>query len=345
VWWVSSRNGEGAGIVSAHGDGGAATQRFLADEILPRFSNPALDRLEDGAAVAVGGMDLIVSTDTFTVTPAEFPGGDIGRLAVTGTVNDVLAAGGRAAYLTFGLVLSEGFPMATLRRILDSAKAAAEAAGVRIVAGDTKVIGRGGGPEIFINTAGIGTPIHQGRRYEVASARPGDRVLVTGTVGDHGLAVLSAREGLGFERRVVSDCAALHELVGPLLARFPGIRALRDPTRGGLVGALLDIAERSKVELVLEEEAVPVADEVRFGCEMLGLSPLTLVNEGKMVLVVDPAEADATLAELRRHPLGAASAIIGQARRGSRVTWLVARTRAGERIVVRPEGDPLPRLC
>jgi hydrogenase expression/formation protein HypE len=341
---VKSRSDESS-VTSALGDGGAAMHRFLTDDILPRFSNFALSALEDGAAVTLNGVDIIVSTDGFTVTPAIFPGGDIGKLSITGTVNDILASGGRALYMTFGLVVSEGFPIETLRRILDSVEATAREAGVAIVAGDTKVIPSGTAPEILINTAGIGMLLDRNRQYRVSEACPGDRIIVTGTIGDHGLAVLSAREGLGFEQRIKSDCAALHDLLGPLLEEFPGIHTLRDPTRGGLAGALLDIAEGSGVEVVICEDAVPVRHEVKFGCEMLGVNPLFLVNEGKMVVVVDSKVAESVLDKLRAHPLGASSNIIGTVRETSSTGWLISKSEVSERLIVRPEGEPLPRMC
>jgi hydrogenase expression/formation protein HypE len=333
-------------VTLAHGDGGAATLRFIREEILTRFGNPTLDSLEDGSWFTVGSTPLVVSTDSYVVYPPVFPGGDIGRLAVSGTVNDLLASGALPVYMTLSLILVEGFPIEQLERILDSAQQTARPVGVQIVAGDTKVLDRQAGSGIFINTTGLGLPIKPGKTFAVSNARAGDRIIVTGSVGDHGLAVLSAREGLGFEQRIRSDCAPLHELLVPLIDEFDGIRALRDPTRGGLVGVLIDIAESSSVDVFVERAAIPVKREVHSACEMLGLDPLSLVNEGKMVLVVDPEQADGVLARLRRHPLGYESAAVGTARVKRASTGRLFISQGGtNRMVPRPEGQPLPRLC
>ena len=301
--------------------------------------------MEDGSLVAVGGVELIVSTDSYAVFPPIFPGANIGALAVTGTVNDITASGGRAVCLTLALVISEGFLLEDLRTILDSVRLTAENAGVQVVAGDTKVLPQARTAEILVTTTGIGVPVVPGCDYGVSRARPGDVVLVTGTIGDHELAVLSAREGLGFERKVLSDCALLNHLLVPLLETEPGIRCLRDPTRGGLAGVLLDIAEASAVEICLDEKAVPIRPEVRFGCEMLGLNPLFLVNEGKMVIVTDATCAESVLERLRGHPLGSCSARIGEVRGSDRGGRVLLGDVGGKRIVTRPEGHPQPRLC
>jgi hydrogenase expression/formation protein HypE len=341
----TSPEAEQATVTLAHGDGGAVMHRFLSNEILSRFGHSGLKELEDGTWIRMGHVEFILSTDSFVVDPPVFPGGDIGCLAVTGTVNDVLASGGRPRYITLALVITEGFRMDTLRRILDSARATAEEAGVEVVAGDTKVVPRAGIPQIVINTTGVGFPIIPGQRYEISRARPGDRILLTGSIGDHSLAVLSAREGLGFEQRVVTDCAPLQTLLIPLLTEFTGIRVLRDPTRGGLAGALVDIAESSMVEVLIEEDAIPVQKEVRFGCEMLGLDPLFLVNEGKMILVVASEQAELALSRLHQHPLGRQSSIIGIVRAGSPKGRVLLTRGLDERLIVRPEGQPLPKLC
>lgn len=333
-------------ITLAHGDGGAATLRFIRDEILTRFGNPILNRLEDGSWVTLAGIQIVVSTDSYIVDPPVFPGGDIGKLAVAGTVNDLLASGAIPYYLTLSLVISEGFPLSTLRHILDSAQHTARSVNVQIVAGDTKVLSKQASAGIYINTTGLGLPIRPGSDYAVSNARVGDSVIVTGSVGDHGLAILSVREGLGFEQRVQTDCAPLYDLIIPLINAFDGIHCLRDPTRGGLNGVLIDIAESSVVDISIDENDVPIKREVRCGCEMLGLDPLNLVNEGKMVIVVAPEQADEIINQLHRHALGRESAIIGTVRRASSsIGRLVLRKEFVEQVVIRHEGQALPRLC
>jgi hydrogenase expression/formation protein HypE len=329
-----------------HGEGGEATCRFIRDEILTRFGNPILNTLEDGSWLPWNHPNVVISTDSFIVEPPVFPGGDIGTLAVSGTVNDLLAAGAAPQFLTLSLILGERLPFSLLRGVLDSIRRTAESARVQIVAGDTKVLPARTGLKILINTTGVGTPIRPGESYAVSQARPGDQVLVTGTMGDHGLAVLSFREGLGFEARVVSDCAPLHGLIGPVLAQCSGVHCLRDPSRGGLMGVLADIAESSNVDIEIDAAAVPIQREVRFGCEMLGLDPLLLPNEGKFVLVVDPGSVLDVLVCLRKHPLGAAARAIGavnKARSPQGGTYL--RGQNGLRKILRPAGMPLPRLC
>jgi hydrogenase expression/formation protein HypE len=289
---------------------------------------------------------MVISTDSYVVDPPIFPGGDIGKLAISGTVNDLLASGAIPHYLTFSLIISEGFPHSALKCILDSAQQTAQAADVKVVAGDTKVLGKQNNVGIYINTTGLGIPIKSGKNYAVSNACPEDSVIVTGTLGDHGMAVLSAREGLGFEHRILSDCAPLHELMIPLLKACDEIRCLRDPTRGGVIGALIDITESSRVDVFVDEDAIPLKNEVRFGSEMLGLDPLSLVNEGKMIIVVSAAETEKVLAQLRQHPLGKASNVIGviqkaHAPRGQ----LILKKGGTRRVVVRPEGQILPRLC
>jgi hydrogenase expression/formation protein HypE len=333
-------------ITLAHGDGEAATLRFIRDEILTRFGNPILDMLEDGSWITLDSIHVVVSTDSYIVEPPVFPGGDIGELAVSGTVNDLLASGAVPHYLTFSLILAEGFPLSMLRRILDSVRQTAQSAGIQIVAGDTKVLGKQANVGICINTTGLGLPIRLGKDYAVSNACAGDNIIITGSVGDHGFAVLSAREGLGFEQRIQSDCALLHELMIPLLNTFDGIHSLRDPTRGGLIGVLIDIAESSAVDVFVDEGAIPVKKEVHFGCEMLGLDPLNLVNEGKMVIVVAPGQTNEVIGQLRQHPLGDESAVIGTVQPAlSSPGRLILRKDQVERVVVRPEGQALPRLC
>lgn len=334
----------------ALGDGTSATQRFLRDEILARFSSPSLHELEDAAHISLGGVELVLTTDSYVVDPPVFPGGDIGRLAASGTINDLLASGAVPRFMTVGLVLGEGFVRDQLSRILDSLATAAASADVEVVAGDTKVVEQSVHLGICINTTGLGIPLWPGRRYRLTDARPGDRVLVTGTVGDHALAVLSQREGLGFERRVRSDCGPLHELILPLLRAFDGVHALRDPTRGGLSGVLHDLAEATGADVRVDATQIPVRPEVLFGCEMLGLDPIDLSNEGKMVVVVAPSEADAALAVLRRHPLGCEASLIGAicsatAHNGQVIVAGSASNGTGLKVLHRLEGKSVPRLC
>ncbi len=333
-------------ITLDHGEGGQATARFIQEEILTRFGNPILNALEDGAWIPWDGTHVVVSTDSFIVDPPVFPGGDIGKLAIAGTVNDLLAAGAAPHSVTLSLILSQGLPLSLVRRVLDSARQVADSAGVQIVAGDTKVLPHKAGGGIYINTTGVGSPIRPGRDYAVSQARPGDCIITTGTMGDHGFAVLSYREGLGFESRVMSDCAALHEFVVPLLAAHDGIHCVRDPSRGGLVGVLVDIAEASEIDIEIEQSTVPIQKEVRLGCEMLGLDPLVLPNEGKMVVVVDPDQAGQILAFLRRHALSAQAEIIGTVREAKFSVGQLCMLNEGHRkVVLRPEGVPIPRLC
>jgi hydrogenase expression/formation protein HypE len=333
-------------ITLAHGDGEAATLRFIRDEILTRFGNPILDMLEDGSWVTLDSIHIVVSTDSYIVDPPVFPGGDIGGLAVSGTVNDLLASGAVPYYLTFSLILAEGFPLSTLRRILDSVRQTAQSASIQIIAGDIKVLGKQANAGICINTTGLGLPIRPAKDYAVSNACAGDNIIITGSVGEHGFAVLSAREGLGFEQRIQSDCAPLHELMIPLLKTCDGVRCLRDPTRGGLIGVLIDIAESSAVDVFVDEGAIPVRREVRFGCEMLGLDPLNLVNEGKMVIVVAPEQTGKVVGQLHQHPLGSESAVIGTVQPAlSSPGRLILKRNRLERVVVRPEGQALPRLC
>ena len=337
---------EETGISLALGDGGAAMARFLRGEILTRFRNASLLELEDASHVQLDGGCVVVTTDSYVVDPPLFPGGDIGRLAVSGTVNDLLAAGAVPRFLTLGLVVVEGFPSVQLGRFLDSIQVTAENAGVEVIAGDTKVIGRSAGFGICINTTGLGTPVRPGRRYRLADACGGDRILVTGTVGEHALAILSVREGLGFEQRLQSDCAPLHDLILPLLRQSDAVHSLRDPTRSGLAGVLHDLAEATRAEVRLEAARIPVRSEVRFGCEMLGLDPLRLANEGKMVLVVAPDQVDSVLAILRGHPLGREATEIGEISPTQITTGQVLLVEdGGLRILDRTEGQPLPRLC
>jgi hydrogenase expression/formation protein HypE len=329
-------------ILLAHGSGGKL-MHDLIESFLPDLANPLLDRLEDAAVFEVSGR-LAFTTDSYTVNPLFFPGGDIGRLAVCGTVNDLAMSGARPLYLSLAFIIEEGLPAAELKKVIASIRQAADEAGVKIVTGDTKVVGRGGADRLFINTAGVGT-VPEGVAISAANARPGDKVILSGNIGDHGIAVLSQREGLKFHTPVPSDCAPLNGLVADMLAASNNIRCLRDPTRGGLAVTLNDFAVRSKVGISVEENAIPVAPAVLAACELLGLDPLNIANEGKLVAVVPPEDAAAVLAAMQRHKYGRDGAVIGEAvaRHPGRV---VMRTALGaSRIVDMPVGELLPRIC
>ena len=331
-------------IVLGHGSGGRLSAELLRDVFLPLFSNPVLDRMDDQAIFSIGGSRIAFTTDSFVVKPLFFPGGDIGSLAVHGTVNDLAMGGARPLFLSAAFILEEGFPTAELRRIAASMAKAAAAAGVTIVTGDTKVVEKGKGDGLFINTTGIGL-VPDDVRLSANQARPGDRVILSGPIGDHGIAIMAKREGLEFETEIRSDSAALHELVAAMLVASNGIRCLRDPTRGGLSSALNEIAGQSGVSIQIEESLIPVRDEVKGACELLGLDPLYVANEGKLVAIVAPEAADAILAAMRSNDRGREAAIVGTV--GEKHAGLVTmRTAFGStRIVDLLTGDQLPRIC
>ncbi|MBE3097856.1 MAG: hydrogenase expression/formation protein HypE [Planctomycetes bacterium] len=340
-------------ILLADGGGGERMMDLVKREILARFApldtSGELARLADAARVEATG-PLAFTTDSYVVRPVEFPGGDIGRLAIAGTVNDLACLGARPRALSLALILEEGLDLALLGRVLDSAARTAREVGVAVVCGDTKVVDRGSADQIFINTAGIGE-IARGadgrpRRLGAEAIRPGDRVLVSGTLADHGVAVMSKREGLAFEAAVSSDVAPLWPLAERLLEACPNLRALKDPTRGGLAAAVNELAEAAGLRMRIEEAAVPVRPAVQGACDALGLDVLSVANEGKFVVVVPPGEADAALEAMRSHPLGRDAAIIGEvlpAGPGPRVT--LRTTIGGERVLELPYGEDLPRIC
>jgi hydrogenase expression/formation protein HypE len=331
-------------IVLGHGSGGRLGANLLRDVFLPLFSNPVLDRQDDQAVLEFGGSQLAFTTDSFVVRPLFFPGGDIGSLAVHGTVNDLAMGGATPLYLSAAFIIEEGFPLEMLHRVAASMAQAAAAAGVSIVTGDTKVVERGKGDGVFINTTGIGIVRH-GIRLSANQARSGDAVILSGSIGDHGTAIMASREGLEFETTIVSDSAPLHRLVADMLAVSLNLRCLRDPTRGGLSSTLNEIAAQSNVSIRIEEKRIPVREEVRGACELLGLDPLYVANEGKLVAIVAPEAADEVLAAMRRNPLGEEAAIIGSV--GQAHPGLVTmRTAFGStRIVDMLPGDQLPRIC
>lgn len=332
-------------VLLGHGSGGKLSAALLRDRFLPRFRNPTLEALGDGAVIRPGAADLVVSTDTFVVSPLEFAGGNIGALAVHGTVNDVAMMGARPAYLTAGFVLEEGLPIEQLDRILDTMAEAAHAAGVELVTGDTKVVERGKADGLFINTTGIGV-LDPGFRPAPDRARAGDVVLVSGPIGRHGMAIMAAREGLAFESAITSDTANLHPLVDRLRgACGSGVRVLRDPTRGGLASALNEIAAASGVGIALDEARLEVPADVRAACEMLGLDPLYVANEGVLVAFVDPAAADAALEAVRSHPLGRTTYVAGRAVSAHPGMVILRTAIGGNRVVDMLPGDQLPRIC
>ena len=331
-------------ITLSHGAGGKATQTLVEAVFLDAFRNPLLAPLEDAAAFTVDGARLALTTDSFVVSPLFFPGGNIGDLAVNGTVNDLAVSGARPLHLSTGFILEEGFPVADLIRVVDSMRAAADAAGVAIVTGDTKVVQRGKADGCYVNTAGVGVREHPGE-LGAATVRPGDAVLVSGPIGEHGVTVMLARGELDIEADLVSDTAPLHGLVAGLLAAAPGVRAMRDATRGGVATILNEVARAADVAVVVDEEAVPVAAEVRGASELLGIDPLYVACEGRLVAFVDGAHADAALAAMRAHPLGRQAAVIGRVRPDPPGLVLLNTTFGGTRICDLLVGDPLPRIC
>ena len=332
-------------IQLAHGGGGRQSQRLMEQVFLPLFDNPELRRLHDGAMLEVGASRVAFTTDSYVVRPLFFPGGNIGDLAVNGTVNDLAMCGAVPVALSAGFILEEGLPIETLYRIAESMQRAARAADVDIVTGDTKVVDRGKGDGVFINTAGLGL-VRPGVEIRPDRARPGDKILVSGEIAAHGIAVLSVREGLGFETPITSDTAALNELVGQLLDRAAGaVHVLRDPTRGGVASTLNEIARSASVGMVLDEKSIPVAEPVRGACELLGLDPLYVANEGRCVVIVAPQAADLALEVLRAHPLGSHAALIGEVTQTAPAV-VTMRSRIGaERLVDMLSGEQLPRIC
>jgi hydrogenase expression/formation protein HypE len=331
-------------ILMGHGSGGKLTARLVEGLLLPAFGNPFLDPLDDQAFVSVGGSRLAFTTDSYVVTPLFFPGGDIGELAVNGTVNDLAVGGATPLFLSVALILEEGLAISELERVVDSIRRAAAAAEVLVVTGDTKVVNRGKGDKLFVNTAGIGAPL-PGAALSSRNVAAGDVVLLSGTVGDHGVAILSEREGMAFGGDVASDTAPLHRLVADMLRAYPGIHAMRDPTRGGLAATLVEIASRGRLGIEADERAIPVREGVRGACEILGLDPLNVANEGKLVAFVPEDGADAVLAAMRRHPLGREAARIGRVT-ADHPGMVVLRTPiGGRRILDLPFGESLPRIC
>ncbi|AXE30837.1 hydrogenase expression/formation protein HypE [Chromobacterium phragmitis] len=330
----------------SHGSGGRAMAKLIEQLFVAEFDNGYLGAQHDGAALPMPPADsrLILATDSHVVSPLFFPGGDIGSLAVHGTVNDVAMCGGAPLYLTAGFILEEGFPLADLRRIVQSMAAAAREANVAIVTGDTKVVQQGKGDGVFISTTGVGHA-PAGIAISPRRIRPGDKILLSGHLGDHGVAIMSLRENLGFETALQSDSAALHTLVADMLRAAPDVRCLRDPTRGGLAAVLNEFAQQAGCGMRIRESALPIRQEVAAACELLGLDPLYVANEGKLVAVCAPEDADALLAAMRAHPRGRDAAIIGEAVADSNRFAQMETAFGGRRMVDWINGEQLPRIC
>jgi hydrogenase expression/formation protein HypE len=332
-------------VLIGHGSGGRLTARLIEDVIVPAFRNPILERLDDSALLPVdGGARIAFTTDSYVVTPIFFPGGDIGELAVHGTINDLAMSGARPMALSLAFILEEGFALADLRRVIESARAAALRAGVPIVTGDTKVVGRGCGDQVFINTSGLGL-VPMGVELSSARVTPGDAILVSGDIGDHGVAILACREGLELEGDIASDTAPLHELSAAILGACPTVHAMRDPTRGGLASVLVEIAGRRKLGIEIDEAAIPVREGVRGACELLGLDPLLVANEGKLVAFVPADAADAALEAMRAHPLGRRAARIGHVTDAHAGRVVLRTPVGGQRVLDLPFAELLPRIC
>jgi len=332
-------------VVMAHGGGGRLSQMLIEKMFVPTFANPALQSLGDGAVLALDGSRLAFSTDSYVISPAFFPGGNIGSLAVHGTVNDLAMCGATPLALSAGFILEEGFPMADLWRVVQSMQAAAQSVSVSIVTGDTKVVDRSKGDGIYINTAGIGL-IPAGVQVSPQNARPGDVVLINGAIAVHGIAIMSVREGLEFETTLESDSAPLVELTARALAvGGEAVHVLRDPTRGGLASALNEIAAQSRVGIRLQERDIPIGEEVRGACEILGFDPLYVANEGKMLAFVARDKAEAVLAAMKEHPLGQEAAIIGEVTDEHPGKVLLRSRVGGLRVVDMLSGEQLPRIC
>lgn len=331
-------------ITLSHGSGGKATHNLVEALFVEAFRNPLLERLEDQALLHLDGVPLAFTTDSFVVSPIFFPGGDIGDLAVNGTVNDLAVSGAKPLYLSAGFILEEGFPVEDLRRVVSSMASAAERAGVQVVTGDTKVVQRGKADGCYINTAGIGL-LERPVRLSAAGARPGDAVVVSGPIGDHGVTVMLARGELDIESDVSSDTAALTPLVTLLLDAAPGTRCVRDATRGGVATVCNEIAQASEVAIVLDERRLPVRPEVRGASEILGIDPLYVACEGRFVAVVDGEQAGEAVEALRCHPLGEGAQVVGRIVEEPPGIVLLNTEFGGSRIVDMLVGDPLPRIC
>jgi len=337
-------------ITLGHGGGGLLSAQLVSRLFLPAYGNDVLAALEDQAVVGLPSHNgthsprIAITTDSFVVRPRFFPGGDIGKLALYGTVNDLAVGGAMPLYLSAAFILEEGLAVSELALIAESMRQACAEAGVALVAGDTKVVDRGKGDGVFITTTGVGI-MPAGRKLSIASAQPGDEIVVSGTIGDHGIAIMSVREGIEFETQLESDTAPLNGLASVMLEACPGIRAMRDPTRGGLSSTLNELAAASKVGVVIRESSLPVRAEVRAACELLGLDPLYVANEGKLVAVVPPGQADRLLEVMRAHPHGRNAVKIGEVTANHPGLVILHSLVGGERVVAMLSGEQLPRIC
>lgn len=331
-------------IVMGHGSGGKMAHDLISKVFLPAFDNPALAAGDDGAVLSLPPGRLVVSVDSHVVTPLFFPGGDIGRLAVCGTVNDVAVMGATPLYLTAGFILEEGLPVETLQRVIESMRQAADEAGVKIVSGDTKVVERGKADGLYVSTTGVGV-LPEGREISGRRAKPGDVVILSGFMGDHGIAVLAARGELGFETGLQSDCAPLNHLIAATLAASEKVHVLRDPTRGGVATTLNEIAKQSQVCITLNETTLPLRPAVASTCEMLGFDPLYIANEGKVLVLVDRADAQAVLAAMRASRYGADAVVIGEVSAAPQGRVLMKTAFGSTRVVDMLAGEMLPRIC
>jgi len=328
----------------SHGSGGRAMAQLIEELFAAALGNEFLAQGDDGALLPPANGRLVMATDSHVVSPLFFPGGDIGCLSVHGTINDVAVMGAKPLYLSASFILEEGFPLIDLKRIVDSMAQASIEAGVPIVTGDTKVVEQGKGDGVFITTTGVGVA-REGIRLSGSLARPGDKILLSGTIGDHGMAILSKREGLAFEAPIVSDTAALHGLIAAMLDSGAAIRTLRDPTRGGVATTLNEIAKQSHVGMMLREAAIPVNQPVEAACEFLGLDPLYVANEGKLIAICAPDDADKLLAAMHEHPLGQQAAIVGEVLEDAHGFVQMTTRMGGRRIVDWLTGEQLPRIC
>jgi hydrogenase expression/formation protein HypE len=330
-------------ILLAHGSGGKLAHDLVEKSFVKAFANPLLAKMDDSAVFELGGR-LAFTTDSYVVSPIFFPGGDIGKLAVCGTVNDLAMSGAKPLYLSLSFIIEEGLTRSELNRIIDSTQKAAEEGGVKIITGDTKVVDRGSADKLFINSAGIGI-VPEGVDISGGNARPGDKVIISGTIGDHGIAVISQREGLSFSTRLESDCAPLASLVADMLAVSPDIHCLRDPTRGGLATTLNELAKQSGVSIRIEEEKLPIREEVQAACELLGFDPLYVANEGKLVAIVSAGDVDKVLQVMKGNRYGKNATIIGEVAAEHPGRVAMKTSLGSSRIVDMLVGDLLPRIC
>jgi hydrogenase expression/formation protein HypE len=331
-------------VLLAHGGGGKLSHQLIEKIFAAQFKNDLLDPLHDGAIFSFGNTRCAFSTDSYVINPIFFPGGDIGSLAINGTVNDLAMCGARPLYLSSAFVIEEGLPMEDLWRVVLSMKQAAETAGVQIVTGDTKVVDRGKGDKIFITTSGLGI-IPDGIQINPKQAKPGDKIILSGSIAEHGIAIMSVREGLDFETLIESDCAPLNGLVETMLTSSKEIHVLRDPTRGGVASTLNEISESAQVGISIMEDKIPVSEEVRGACEILGFDPLYVANEGKLIAFVSPEAADIVLKAMRTHPLGRKAIIIGEVVSDHPGTVVMKTRIGGSRVVDMLSGEQLPRIC